>query len=810
MKILHVGVHLTGLRIRDDGSIYQLHAGTVDVQEDDGHVVRRGQPPSSTEIGKFTHAPRSPEEALGTELWTWRRGTAPTTRLWAKHATFSHLAKRHHWFEYEGVVTLILHTLPRPDLELELLAHGFAPMLATWRAPATEEARQLAARVVELSPETELVFDAAGATAEETQTTAADPDGHRLYDAANHAWARLHALDPFATAPTLHTRRRTLTFGFDEDGTIAWTMELGLVPGRITYPAVFTRGRNRIELGSLSWRDFLRLGAIGRALLRRDTTRAMTAELRGEARPVNPPRRRAHEAEQLFEQSSGVGTDVNFSRLLATLRLRQPPLAGESMLSPVGRVKTLLEELAPPDVTPDSFRTWLEDQAWFEAADALDRREADSVDGFMDRLWGVLFEKHLVTSLVERDGSRIVVACSSLLGDGQDAAVLRLTMSDEGPEVARIPVQVIDDCARGRCWVTTPGDALRGGEELINLRRHRVEQIDLLWAKLRELEAGLRRAPAALDQLREALTLATLLAQAPRCQGAEQAAALETLERAKNYYDAARELYAEGRPAESLQHIYAATERVAAAAAEASLLCAEGVQVLPGVETTGGEAEAGGSHDAPRGVLLESASAIPSSSTSAPAVAAGSAELPSADMGDPSDVYIYQADLWCGRCGRQLRRDLEAKGQAPDHPDDETSYDSDEFPKGPHQPDASDTPDHCAAGPDCLAADVVVEPSGERRVGHFLKNPLTGEGEAYVQRAVAEGSPVAVQIWTPFYEIGLAGEAQEDDGDEEYLRAAPLGHASASPTRKHVKVDLRGFGPRTQHMLLRSFARSIR
>ncbi|MBZ5709661.1 hypothetical protein [Nannocystis pusilla] len=800
MKNLHFGIHLTGLRLRDDGSLYQLHAGTVDVQEGDGRSVRRGQPPSSTEIGRFARAPQSAEEALGTDLWIWRRGTAPDTRLWAKHATFSHLARRHHWFEHDGVITLILHTLPRAELELELLAQGFRPMLATWRAPATDEVRQLAARVVEYTPETELVFEAAAARAEEVRVTT-DPEGHRLYEAANHAWARFHALDPFAAAPVLRTHRRALTFGFDEDGEAAWTMDLGLVPGRITYPAVFTRGRNRLEVDSLSWRDFLRLRAIGRALLRRDTTRAMTAELRGEAAPVRAPRPRASEAEQLFERSADAESDANFSRLLATLRARQPALAADAILSPVGRIKTLLEELAPPDVTPDSLRTWLEDQAWFEAADALERREAESVDGFMDRLWGVLFEKHLVTSLVERDGSRIVVACSSLVGDGQDAAVLRLTMSDEGPEVRRIPVQVIDDCARGRCWVTTPGDALREGDELINFRRHRVEQIELLRVKLRALEAGLRRAPAALEQLREALTLATMLAQGPRCQGAERAAALETLERAKHYYDAARELYAEGRPAESLQHVYAATERVAAAAAEASLLCAEGVQNLPGI---GGEADTGSAEDAPREALPEAAPM----STKPPELVGTGAELPSADTDDPSDVYSYRADVWCGRCGRQLRRDLAAKGQAPERPDDETTYDSDEFPKGPYRPDASDKPDHCAAGPDCLAAEVVVEPSGERRIGHFLQNPLTREGEAYVQRAIAEGSPVAVQIWAPFYGIGL-GPVVEEDGDEEYLRAA-IGHVDASPTRKPVKVDLRGFGPRIQHMLLRSFARSVR
>lgn len=47
------------------------------------------------------------------------------------------------------------------------------------------------------------------------------------------------------------------------------------------------------------------------------------------------------------------------------------------------------------------------------------------------------------------------------------------------------------------------------------------------------------------------------------------------------------------------------------------------------------------------------------------------------------DVYIFQAALLCEDCGRKIRRELTAAGKAPTDPDNEYTYDSGEFPKGP-------------------------------------------------------------------------------------------------------------------------------
>ncbi len=48
------------------------------------------------------------------------------------------------------------------------------------------------------------------------------------------------------------------------------------------------------------------------------------------------------------------------------------------------------------------------------------------------------------------------------------------------------------------------------------------------------------------------------------------------------------------------------------------------------------------------------------------------------------DVYIYAADIYCKDCGKTIQKILATKGCTPNTPDDQTSYDSDEYPKGPY------------------------------------------------------------------------------------------------------------------------------
>lgn len=107
------------------------------------------------------------------------------------------------------------------------------------------------------------------------------------------------------------------------------------------------------------------------------------------------------------------------------------------------------------------------------------------------------------------------------------------------------------------------------------------------------------------------------------------------------------------------------------------------------------------------------------------------------------NAYIFNADILCEPCGDHIRREIEARAIDsfrerfptavidvcdPDDiaaclgfdPQDESAYDSEQYPKGPYGNGGgeSDTPQHC---------------------GHcavFLDNPLTDDGRQYVAEAL--------------------------------------------------------------------------
>jgi hypothetical protein len=110
-------------------------------------------------------------------------------------------------------------------------------------------------------------------------------------------------------------------------------------------------------------------------------------------------------------------------------------------------------------------------------------------------------------------------------------------------------------------------------------------------------------------------------------------------------------------------------------------------------------------------------------------------------------IYMYKADLYCEKCTSLIKDELKEKWQRatsldsrPNIPVDETnesSYDSDDWPKGPIY-EASDYPQHC----------------GECNL--FLENPLTAEGEEYVRKEIALSNyilvdPNIIAIWREHY-----------------------------------------------------------
>lgn len=107
------------------------------------------------------------------------------------------------------------------------------------------------------------------------------------------------------------------------------------------------------------------------------------------------------------------------------------------------------------------------------------------------------------------------------------------------------------------------------------------------------------------------------------------------------------------------------------------------------------------------------------------------------------DAYVFQAALWCEDCTGGIKAERQSAAYRgtrflPSNPEDESSYDSDDYPKGPY-PDGggeADSPQHCDG------------------CGTFLRNPLTGDGETYVREALAagDGNPDVLAEWREFYD----------------------------------------------------------
>ena len=114
---------------------------------------------------------------------------------------------------------------------------------------------------------------------------------------------------------------------------------------------------------------------------------------------------------------------------------------------------------------------------------------------------------------------------------------------------------------------------------------------------------------------------------------------------------------------------------------------------------------------------------------------------------------IYAADMWCEDCAEKIKQGYRDEGFAPEDEDYQTSYDSDEFPKDCDVSCESDTVEHCAAGQACRNA---IELNGFK-IGCWLENDLTTDGEKYVIEAVRDGREgpggnQVTELWALYYD----------------------------------------------------------
>ena len=122
-------------------------------------------------------------------------------------------------------------------------------------------------------------------------------------------------------------------------------------------------------------------------------------------------------------------------------------------------------------------------------------------------------------------------------------------------------------------------------------------------------------------------------------------------------------------------------------------------------------------------------------------------------------AYIYQADIYCDRCGEDIRRRLTAEGLAPANPIDETTFDSDDFPKVDGEGYEVDCPQHCGSGADCLEPEII----GGEKYGKLLEHVLTKTGADYVRSAHAEDPNEVTAYWMERFAEDLEGWNAESE-----------------------------------------------
>jgi hypothetical protein len=90
-------------------------------------------------------------------------------------------------------------------------------------------------------------------------------------------------------------------------------------------------------------------------------------------------------------------------------------------------------------------------------------------------------------------------------------------------------------------------------------------------------------------------------------------------------------------------------------------------------------------------------------------------ESKNTNKGDLMKVFMYRAALHCETCGGKIKDQLNQAGKQPEDIDNEYSYDSDDYPKGPYSDGGgeADCPQYCDT------------------CGIFLENPLTHDGIDY-------------------------------------------------------------------------------
>lgn len=268
-----------------------------------------------------------------------------------------------------------------------------------------------------------------------------------------------------------------------------------------------------------------------------------------------------------------------------------------------GSIRTLAEALTDlipkPDSSAAEVATWLNEVGLSTTASVLEDEAAvkyNNVDTLVNEVWSALDEALPVVEVhLNKAGKKLVDRRAlAVPSDGHFRRSL-LIREPGGPSrkyrlrEVRVKsgsldnddpaVEVEGDVNVGATVYLTADESEHGSRKR---EEYGVDFIRSVHDRLTDLEYSLRRTPQLLADVRHLLLLAGALINTENCQGREQKAATVAFDKAKRFYDAARQLVITGKPAAAAEKIHQAMQRIATSAALISQDCAAGQQSIVG------------------------------------------------------------------------------------------------------------------------------------------------------------------------------------------------------------------------------------
>jgi hypothetical protein len=288
----------------------------------------------------------------------------------------------------------------------------------------------------------------------------------------------------------------------------------------------------------------------------------------------------ADDAEQEDESPSPIQPLIDLMQRRSSV-LGAQPTTSQNLARTDGykQIAEALRDLASPSgISADELQRWLEAENLMDAGEVVGRSrgaESMSVRALMQEIWTAVLDVLPVERIGGKPGDLNVSETAIFIGSGPPFVLERVR---EGEQVVlrRVRVRVGEqDPDTGLQTIEDPTDRLRPGADV-----HQVERgesfFNELYEKLGRFHDDLVRAPKLLHDVRVLLYWATVMLDAPLCQGDVKRRASAAVEQARSYYDTARRQIVEGRSVDAVRRMHAALTRISAAAAEIARSCGEG------------------------------------------------------------------------------------------------------------------------------------------------------------------------------------------------------------------------------------------